>query len=74
MILSLHGRNSAGRSLLRDGCCMASEPHGEIRARRLRAVKLARKTILRADAEAGAASLPELRTVGREQASAVTTQ
>jgi hypothetical protein len=54
---------------------MASEPHGEIRARRLRAVKLGRKTlILRADAEAGAASLPELRTVSREQASAVTTQ
>jgi excisionase family DNA binding protein len=43
----------------------------EIRARRLRAVKLGRKTlILRADAEGWAASLPELRTVGREQASA----
>ena len=40
-----------------------------IRARRLRAVKLGRKTlILRADAEVWAASLPELRTVGREQA------
>jgi excisionase family DNA binding protein len=38
----------------------------QIRAGRLRAVKLGRKTlILRADA-----SLPELRTVGREQASA----
>ena len=41
----------------------------EVRARRLRAVKLGRKTlILRADAEVWAASLPELRTVGREQA------
>ena len=40
-----------------------------IRARRLRAVKLGRKTlILRADAEVWAASLPELKTVGREQA------
>ena len=42
----------------------------QIRAGRLRAVKLGRKTlILRADADAWAASLPELRTVGREQAS-----
>jgi excisionase family DNA binding protein len=41
----------------------------QIRAGRLRAVKLGRKTlILRADADAWAASLPELRTVGREQA------
>ena len=41
----------------------------QIRARRLRAVKLGRKTlILRVDAEVWAASLPELRTVGREQA------
>jgi excisionase family DNA binding protein len=41
--------------------------YGEIRARRLRAVKLGRKTlILRADAEAWAASLPELRTIGRD--------
>jgi hypothetical protein len=61
-----------------DRCCvmdavLASEADVEIRARRLRAVKLSRKTlILRADAEAGAASLPELRTVSREQASAVT--
>jgi excisionase family DNA binding protein len=47
----------------------------EIRARRLRAVKLGRKTlILRADAEAWAASLPELRTARREQASAVPAQ
>jgi excisionase family DNA binding protein len=39
----------------------------EIRAGRLRAVKLGRKTlILRADAEAWAKSLPELGTVGRE--------
>jgi hypothetical protein len=52
---------------------LASEADVEIRARRLRAVKLSRKAlILRADAEAGAASLPELRTVSREQASAVT--
>jgi hypothetical protein len=43
----------------------------EVRARRLRAVKLGRKTlILRTDAEVWAASLPELRTGGREQASA----
>lgn len=47
----------------------------EVRARRLRAVKLGRKTlILRADAEVWAASLPELRTVGRKQASAVIAQ
>ena len=43
----------------------------QIRAGRLRAVKLGRKTlILRADADAWAASLPELRAVGREQACA----
>ena len=43
----------------------------EVRARRLRAVKLGRKTlILRADAEVWAAALPELRTAGPEQASA----
>ena len=43
----------------------------EVRARRLRAVKLGRKTlILRADAEVWAAALPELGTAGREQASA----
>ena len=43
----------------------------QIRAGRLRAVKLGRKTlILRADAEVWAAALPELRTAGREQASA----
>jgi excisionase family DNA binding protein len=43
----------------------------EIRAGRLRAVKLGRKTlILHADAEVWAASLPELRAVGSEQASA----
>jgi hypothetical protein len=41
------------------------------RAGRLRVVKLGRKMlILRSDAEVWAASLPELRTVGREQASA----
>jgi len=43
----------------------------EIRAGRLRAVKVCRKTlILHADAEVWAAALPELRTVAREQASA----
>ena len=43
----------------------------QIRTGRLRAVKLGRKTlILRADADAWAASLPELRAVGRERASA----
>jgi excisionase family DNA binding protein len=43
----------------------------QIRAGRLRAVKLGRKTlILRTDAEVWAASLPELRAGGREQASA----
>jgi excisionase family DNA binding protein len=43
----------------------------EIRAGRLRAVKLGRKTlILRPDADAWAASLPELRAAGREHASA----
>jgi excisionase family DNA binding protein len=43
----------------------------EIRAGRLRAVKLGRKTlILRADAEGWAASLPELLAGGRAQASA----
>ncbi len=43
----------------------------QIRAGRLRAVKLGRKTlILRADADAWAASLPEFRTVGRERARA----
>jgi excisionase family DNA binding protein len=45
--------------------------YSEIRARRLRAVKLGRKTlILRADAEVWAASLPELRTDGRAQTTA----
>ena len=43
----------------------------QIRARRLRAVKLGRKTlILRADAEAWATALPELRTGARAHASA----
>ena len=43
----------------------------QIRAGRLRAVKLGRKTlILHADAEGWAASLPELRAAGREGASA----
>jgi excisionase family DNA binding protein len=43
----------------------------QIRTGRLRAVKIGRKTlVLRADADAWAASLPELRAVGRERASA----
>ena len=43
----------------------------QIRTGRLRAVKLGRKTlILRAAADTWAASLPELRAVGREQARA----
>ena len=43
----------------------------QIRTGRLRAVKLGRKTlILRADADTWAASLPELRAVGCERASA----
>jgi excisionase family DNA binding protein len=43
----------------------------QIRTGRLRAVKVGRKTlIMHADAEIWAASLPELRTVGREQPSA----
>jgi excisionase family DNA binding protein len=45
--------------------------YAEVRRGRLRALKLGKKTlVLRADAEVWAASLPELRTVGREQASA----
>jgi excisionase family DNA binding protein len=43
----------------------------QIRTGRLRAVKVGRKTlILHADAAVWAASLPELRTSGHEQASA----
>jgi excisionase family DNA binding protein len=45
--------------------------YGEIRAGRLRARKLGRRTVLLApDVDAWAASLPELRAVGRERASA----
>ena len=45
--------------------------YDEVKRGRLRAIKLGRKTIvMRADADAWAASLPELRTVGHEQASA----
>jgi excisionase family DNA binding protein len=45
--------------------------YAEVRRGRLRALKLGKKTlVLRADAEVWAASLPELRTVGREQPSA----
>ena len=45
--------------------------YSEVKRGRLRALKLGKKTIvLRPDADAWAASLPELRTVGREQARA----
>jgi excisionase family DNA binding protein len=45
--------------------------YDEIHRGRITAKKLGKKTvILRTDADAWAASLPELRTVGREQASA----
>jgi predicted DNA-binding transcriptional regulator AlpA len=45
--------------------------YSEVKRGRLRALKLGKKTIvLRPDADAWAASLPELRTVRREQASA----
>jgi excisionase family DNA binding protein len=45
--------------------------YSEVKRGRLRALKLGRKTIvLRPDADAWAASLPEIRTVGREQGSA----
>ena len=45
--------------------------YDEIKRGRIKARKLGKKTvILRADADAWAASLPELRTVGREQARA----
>jgi excisionase family DNA binding protein len=64
-----------GAFTLKDFCdayrVCREKAYQQIRAGRLRAVKLGRKTlILRADADAWAASLPELRTVGREQASA----
>jgi predicted DNA-binding transcriptional regulator AlpA len=43
--------------------------YDEIKRGRLKAVKLGAKTmVLKADADSWAASLPELRTVGREQA------
>jgi predicted DNA-binding transcriptional regulator AlpA len=45
--------------------------YDEVKRGRIKAKKLGKKTvILRSDAENWAASLPELRTVGREQASA----
>ena len=45
--------------------------YSEVKRGRLRALKLGKKTIvLRPDADAWAASLPELRTVGGQQASA----
>ena len=54
----------------RYGICRETA-YQQIRTGRLRAVKVGRKTlIMHADAEVWAASLPELRTVGREQASA----
>ncbi len=64
-----------GAFTLKDFCgsyrVCREKAYQEIRTGRLRAVKLGRKTlILRADAEVWAASLPELRTGGREQASA----
>jgi excisionase family DNA binding protein len=64
-----------GAFTLKDFCggyrVCREKAYQEIRAGRLRAVKVGRKTlILHADADAWAASLPELRTGGREQASA----
>jgi excisionase family DNA binding protein len=54
----------------RYGICRATF-YTEVKRGRLRAHKLGRKTIvMRADADAWAASLPELRAGGREQASA----
>jgi excisionase family DNA binding protein len=45
--------------------------YDEIKRGRLRALKLGKKTlVLKSDAESWAKSLPELRTVGREQLSA----
>jgi hypothetical protein len=53
-------------------CLRLDEPtHDEIHRGRITAKKLGKKTvILRTDADAWAAALPELRTAGREQASA----
>jgi excisionase family DNA binding protein len=64
-----------GALTLKDFCegyrICREKAYQEIRAGRLRAVKLGRRTlIMRADVEAWAASLPELRTGGRKQASA----
>jgi excisionase family DNA binding protein len=54
----------------RYGICRATF-YAEVKRGRLRAIKLGKKTIvMRADAEVWAASLPELRTVGREPACA----
>jgi len=54
----------------RYGICRATF-YAEVKRGRLRAIKLGKKTIvMRADADAWAASLPELRAGGREQASA----
>jgi excisionase family DNA binding protein len=45
--------------------------YGEVKRGRLRALKVGKRTlVLKSDAEAWATSLPELRTVGHEQASA----
>ena len=54
----------------RYGICRETA-YQQIRTGKLRAVKLGRRTVLLApDVDAWAASLPELRAVGREQASA----
>lgn len=54
----------------RYGICRATF-YAEVKRGRLRAIKLGKKTIvMRADADAWAASLPELRAGGRAQASA----
>jgi excisionase family DNA binding protein len=54
----------------RYGICRETA-YQQIRIGKLRAVKLGRRTVLLApDVDAWAASLPELRAVGRERASA----
>jgi excisionase family DNA binding protein len=45
--------------------------YSEVKCGRLRALKVGKRTlVLKSDAESWAASLPELRTLGREHASA----
>ena len=59
------------RQRRRDRVRRARRFYDEIHRGRITAKKLGKKTvILRTDADAWAASLPELKTVGREQASA----